>query len=137
MIFASDDKKDLSAQNSYEDFVVQIDNILSKSIKCLKQDRFGVIVIGDVRNKKDSGYYGLQDDIKRIFRREGMILYNEMILITPAGNAGLKASNFMKYRKMVKIHQNILVFYKGDYKNIKKIFPELEVKDENTNIEGI
>lgn len=34
----------------------------------------------------------------------------------------------MKHRKVAKVHQNVLVFYKGDPAGIKDIFPEIEVQ---------
>jgi|GEM_PF-4100299 len=33
-------------------------------------------------------------------------------------------------RKVVRCHQNVLVFYKGDTKQIKEQFPEIEVADD-------
>jgi hypothetical protein len=33
----------------------------------------------------------------------------------------------MKSRKITKTHQNILVFYKGNPKEIKTIFPKIEI----------
>jgi hypothetical protein len=32
----------------------------------------------------------------------------------------------METRKVAKMHQNVLVFYKGNTKNIQKIFPKIE-----------
>lgn len=36
----------------------------------------------------------------------------------------------MRNRKVVRIHQNLLVFYKGDPQEIKIVFPELKAEDE-------
>ena len=65
-----------------------------------------------------------------------MITYNELILVDPVGNAMLRAGNYMKHRKVVKTHQNVLVFFKGDTKQIKNIFPKIEVNtDESTDVQ--
>jgi hypothetical protein len=49
-----------------------------------------------------------------------MKYYNECILVTPVGTAALRANNtFGKTRKVVKSHQNVLVFLKGDARNIE------------------
>jgi DNA modification methylase len=130
-------KNDASNQGSYEDFLKIIESAFSSAIKCLKNDRFAVITVGDIRNKKTGGYYGFPDDIKDIFKRNGMLIYNEIILIEQSGTAALRASRVMEHRKVVKTHQNVLVFYKGNQKNIKTIFPKIdvmEVQDESANV---
>jgi hypothetical protein len=44
-------------------------------------------------------------------------LYNEAILVTPAGTTALRARRiFDAGRKLSKTHQNVLVFCKGDPK---------------------
>lgn len=53
------------------------------------------------------------------------MLYNYCIL-EDMGKNYLRASNLMKYRKIVKIHQDVLVFFKGDQKKIKEEFGELD-----------
>jgi DNA modification methylase len=122
----SDLKNDASNQESYNDFVNIITKAFTDSIKCLKQNRFAVIVIGDVRDRITGAYYDLITDIKNIMRSAGCILYNEIILIEMIGSAMMKASRWMKSRKVVKTHQNILVFYKGDTSKIKEIYPDLK-----------
>lgn len=51
-----------------------------------------------------------------------MPLYNEIILIETGASTALRASRYMESRKVAKMHQNILVFYKGNAKEIKKQF---------------
>lgn len=63
-------------------------------------------------------------------RTKGMNLYNELILVQPIGSAVLRARNNMKNRKVVKTHENILVFYKGNPNNIQKNFPIIEVRED-------
>jgi hypothetical protein len=121
----SDLPTDASNQKEYNDFLQILDNAFSDSIKCLKDNRFAFIVVGDIR-AKDGTYYKFPDHIKKIFTENGMSLYNEMILLDPLGTAPARANKYMKSRKVVKVHQNILVFYKGDTKNIKNIYKELD-----------
>ena len=124
----SDLPNDASNQDSYEDFYAIIDAAFTAAIKCLKDNRFAVVVCGDVRNKKTGEYYGFPDDIKATFKRNGMPLYNELVLVDHVGTARLRAVKYMQHRKVVKVHQNVLVFYKGDAKHIKDNFPEIEVE---------
>ena len=58
-----------------------------------------------------------------------MLLYNNIKLLTPLGTAMLRAGKYMVYRKTAHIYQDVLVFYKGDQKNIKNVFPIIEVKE--------
>jgi DNA modification methylase len=129
----SDMPNDASNQKEYNDFLKILDNAFTGAIKCLKDNRFAVITVGDVRDKKGF-YYRFVDDIKDIFKNSGVKLYNELILIETAGTAALRAVPNMKYRKVVKTHQNVLVFFKGDPKQIKTIYPKIEIQeDESTN----
>lgn len=125
----SDMPNDASNQETYEEFYSILDTAFKSAIKCLKNDRFAVVVCGDVRNRKTGGYYAFPDDIKRTFMENGMMLYNELVLINSYGSAPMRAGRAMDSRKTVKVHQNILVFYKGDQKNIPEIFGKVEVAD--------
>ena len=127
----SNDERDASNQQSYDGFINIIEDAFSNAIKCLKDNRFAVVVVGDVRDRKTGAYYCFQDDIKRIFRKNGMVLYNEIILIQPIGNAALRANTYMKNRKTVKVHEYVLVFYKGDTSKIKDNFKTIEYASED------
>ena len=121
----SDSANDASNQVSYEEFLDILKNAFTDAVGCLKNNRFAFIVVGDVRNKKTGGYYGFPDDVKKIFKDAGMLIYNEMILVEMLGTAMLRVGRYMKSRKLAKTHQNVLVFYKGDTSKIKEIFPEI------------
>lgn len=58
-----------------------------------------------------------------------MLLYNELILIETGASTALRASRYMDSRKVAKMHQNILVFYKGKTKDIAKYFKKIEFTD--------
>ena len=117
-------KNDASNQKEYASFLKILDKAFTNSIKCLKDNRFAFIVVGDLRNKQ-GGYYNFPNDIKNIFIKNGMLLYNEMILVEPLGTLPQRVRRYMHNRKVGKCHQNILVFYKGDSKEIKNIYPKL------------
>ena len=127
----SNDERDASNQQSYDDFIKIIEEAFSNAVKCLKNNRFAVVVVGDVRDRKTGAYYCFQDDIKRIFRNNGLVLYNEIVLIQPIGNAALRANVNMRNRKTVKVHEYVLVFYKGDTSKIKDNFKTIEYASED------
>ena len=121
----SDLPNDASNQGTYKDFLAILENAFVGAIDCLKENRFAVIVCGDVRDNKQGGYYGFPDDLKAIFNRNGMITYNELILVEALGTLPQRVGRFMQNRKIGKCHQNVLVFYNGDTSQIKKEFTNL------------
>ena len=124
---------DASNQGTYEDFIRVLDNGFSGAVGCLKNNRFAVIVVGDVRDKKTGFYYDFCGDIKRIFKKNGMRLYNEIILVEQTASTALRASRYMDSRKVAKTHQHVLVFFKGDPKKIKGEFERIEYTEEDMN----
>ena len=56
-----------------------------------------------------------------------MILYNEMVLVEPLGTLPQRVRRYMINRKVGKCHQNVLVFYKGDTKEISNIYKEINL----------
>lgn len=117
----SDHPLDLSNM-SYEEFSASYADIIGKACMKLKQDRFAVFVVGDIRDNKGAyrDFIGLT---KRLFFESGLCLYNESILLEQYCTAPLRAGRlFTASRKTVKVHQNVLVFYKGDPKKIKQNF---------------
>ena len=126
----SDLENDASNQGTYEDFIQILRDAFTAAIGCLKDNRFAVIVVGDVRNRRTGCYYDFCGDIKRIFKEGGMNFYNEMILVETAASTALRASRCMDTRKVAKMHQNVLVFYKGNTNDIKKHFPKIEYTED-------
>jgi DNA modification methylase len=130
----SDLENDASNQDSYDDFIVILENAFKNAISCLKDERFAVIVCGDVRDKKTGFYHNIAGDVKRIFFEQGVSLYNEIILIETGASTALRASRYMESRKVAKMHQNILVFFKGNPKNIKQYFKKIEYASEDLEL---
>lgn len=124
----SDDPRDISNME-YDSFISVYQKIIELALKKLKNDRFAVFVVGDVRDKK--GFYrDFISDTKKIFINLDCKLYNELILVDQIGSAVLRAGRiFSGGRKVVKTHQNVLVFYKGNPKNITKNYKEIEIEN--------
>lgn len=117
----SDHPLDLSNMN-YTDFLEAYSDIISTACRKLKDNRFAVFVVGDIRDSKGA-YRDFISSTKRIFQDNGLCLYNEMVLLNQYGTAPLRAGLlFESKRKTVKVHQNVLVFYKGDINKIKDIY---------------
>jgi len=96
--------------------------IIKKSVVKLRNNRFAVFVVGNFRNKQGF-YHDFVGDTVRCFKRAGMGYYNEFALSTAIGSLHLRITRqFQSGRKAGKTHQNVLVFYKGDPKQIKEEF---------------
>lgn len=112
----SDDERDLSNMN-YDEFVIAYNDIIKKSCNLLKDDSFAVVVIGEIRDKKGI-YRNFKNDTITAFQNAGLKFYNDCVFVEQAGTAVLRAGRqFNASRKVVKTHQNVLVFLKGDMKN--------------------
>jgi len=105
--------EDLSNMD-YPDFRAAYREIVAKACSRLREDSFAAFVVGEARNKKGR-YHGLVPDTVRAFEDAGLGFYDEMILVTQiAAKALTVAEGFVKSRKIGKVHQNVLVFVKGD-----------------------
>jgi len=107
----SDLDDDISNMN-YEDFIFTLESIIRKSCKKLKRGGNLVIVVGEVRDKFGNYYGFVADTIKMIQKINGMFFYNDAILETSLASAALRAAKNMVSGKLVKVHQNILMFRK-------------------------
>ena len=117
----SDQPNDLSNM-SHDDFFEVYKKCLMNTYKKLKNNRFAVVVISEVRNKAGK-YIGLVPATINFMEEAGYQYWNELILVNSAGTLPLRAANYMHVnRKVGRMHQNILVFFKGDSGQIKKEF---------------
>ena len=106
----SDLEGDISNMN-YEEFITAYESIIKKSCNLLKSGGYACFVVGEVRHNKDL-YYNIVGDTVKAFIKAGMGYYNELIYLQSLGNAGMRANRYMKSQKVVKVHQNVLVFKK-------------------------
>lgn len=114
----SDDPRDISNME-YPQFIGTYREIIAKATSLLKENSYAVCVIGEVRSS-NGDYYNFVSDTIQAFKDAGLRYYNEIILKTVVGTGALRANRtFGTYRKVVKMHQNVLVFVKGDEKKIK------------------
>ena len=114
---------DLSNCKTYKEFISRYFEALLNSYTLLKDDCFCVIVVSDIRNKETGEYYGFVADNIKICQDIGFKFYNEIILYNDTGNLAITSGNYLdKARKVGRQHQNVLVFYKGNTKNIKEKF---------------
>lgn len=118
----SDDKDDLSNKDTYEEFKDIYTKAITKAVNRLKDNRFAVFVVGDIRDKE--GFYrGFVRDTVEAFEHAGAKLYNDIVLVNSIATASLRSRRpFDSARKVTKVHQNVLAFYKGDPKEISNAY---------------
>ena len=115
----SDNPKDLSNM-PYDEFITAYREIICKTANKLKDNAFAAIVVGDVRDKKGY-YYNFVGDTIQAMKDAGLKYYNECILLEQIATAAVRAGKqFEAGRKVVKTHQNVLIFVKGNEKELMK-----------------
>ena len=136
----TDHNDDLSNME-YDKFIEKYTSIISKSFTKLKDNRFMVIVVSEIReqsktsNYKIGKYKGFVSDTIKAAEQSGLHFYNDIILYNSNLNASrISKTYFDRNRKIASVHQNVLVFVKGN--------PDLAVEEfKNTdpvcNINGI
>ena len=117
----SDDPRDISHMSHAEAFGVFRD-VFKSVFAALKAERFAVLVIGEVR-RPGGAYAAFVPELIQAMQAAGFAYYNEAILVNSIGTAAIWAARAMNTsRKLTKVHQNVLVFFKGDLKRIPKTF---------------
>lgn len=107
----SDLENDISNM-PYDEFMKAYEEIILKSCSMLKNGCYACFVVGEVRNKQGN-YIGFVPDTIKAFEKAGVNYYNEAILLNPVASASMRANNqFSAGQKLVKIHQNVLIFKK-------------------------
>lgn len=111
----SDDPADLSTMG-VEAFFEACAEIIAASVARLREDRFAVWVVGDVRDE-DGCFVNLPGRTVEAFEDAGTRFYNDAILVTAVGSLPVRAGRqFVASRKLGRTHQNVMVFVKGDPK---------------------
>lgn len=131
----SDKPEDLSNLDSYEEFLDIYGKIFSEAYKIMNDDTFAVVVVSEIRDKKGN-YRGLVPDTVKVMTDAGFNYYNEAILAGALTTVTLRApKQFNVSRKLGRCHQNVLIFFKGDPKNIKDKFGDVDVDCNNDLME--
>ena len=116
----TDHKDDLSNM-SYDLFVSKYASIIKKSYDKLKDNRFFVVVITEIRELSRPGdykigkYKGFIKDTICSAEAAGFSYYNDIVFINSQAQAArVSKTYFERNKKVASTHQNILVFIKGN-----------------------
>lgn len=109
----SEDPLDLSTMD-YPDFMASMEEIMAACFAKMKDNTFACFVVGDFRDKKGI-LRGFPSDLEKAATRVGFKYYNRIIYMNSTGSAALRASKqFRASRKLCSVHQDVLIFVKGD-----------------------
>lgn len=109
----SENEDDGSTFPTYEAFMEWYGDIFRQTVAKMKNNRFLVVKVGEIRNAAGS-YHNFVGDNVSLFMDLGLEYYNEIILLTSIGSLPVRTGNqFRGSRKVGKTHQNVLVFWKG------------------------
>lgn len=116
----TDNVKDISTMD-VDSFDEVYKSILKKSVQKLKDNRFFGIVVSEVREPSVTGKYskgryrGLVRKTIDMLEYAGLEFYNDMILFNSQHQASrVSKTYFDRNRKIASVHQNILIFVKGN-----------------------
>lgn len=124
----SESEKDGSAFETYEKFMAWYEAIFADAITYLREDSFLAVKVGEIRDRGTGAYRNFVGDNISCFKRLGLHYYNEIILMTSVASLSVRVTKqFQVSRKIGKSHQNILVFWKGDLKNIRNVMGPVEI----------
>ena len=116
----TDNPNDISNMNVNQ-FDTIYNEILQKSVKKLKNNRFFAIVVSEVREPSKTGSYSIGKYRRLVSKTidmlegSGLSFYNDMVLFNSQHQASrVGKTYFERNRKIPSVHQNVLVFVKGN-----------------------
>ncbi len=109
---------------TYEEFRDTLFAGYKKAIEALNDNCFFVIMTGDSRDK-NGAYYGCEAEHELFFKEQGLHIYNKIVYLECEFTRLAHAKRTLDYRKFPKREQKILVFFKGDMKKIKELYPPI------------
>lgn len=109
----SDDPADLANAPTWDAFCDTYTQAIAASTRLLADDRFAVIVVGNVRDRRGE-LLDLADATTRAMTAAGLTFYNDAVLVTNAGSLALRAARSFALRKLGRCHQQVLVYLRGD-----------------------
>jgi hypothetical protein len=112
---------EINTAPTYNDFRDLLFSGYCNAISRLRDDRFFVVMTGDSRSP-DGSYYCSEAETELYLRECGLKIYNRIVYVESEFTRLAHAKKTLKTRKFPKREQKIIVAYKGDPKNIEKLF---------------
>jgi hypothetical protein len=115
---------EINSLGTYEEFKEMLFQGYKNSISKLNDNSFFVVIVGDSRDD-DGSYFGFEAEHELFFKEQGFKIYNKITLLESEFTRRAQAKKTLDSRKFPKTEQKVLVFYKGDTKKIKDLYPTI------------
>lgn len=112
---------ELNDMPTYEQFRDTLFKGYEIALEHLNDDRFFIVMVGDSR-APNGDYYGIESEMELWMKEHGLLLYNKIVFLESAFTKLAQVKHTMNNRKFPKQEQKIIVGYKGDPKNIAKLY---------------
>lgn len=117
-------ENELNSLSTYEEFRDMLFEGYKNAISVMNDNTFFVVMTGDSRDK-NGAYYGCEAEHELFFKSQGLHIYNRIVYLESEFTRRAQAKKTLHHRKFPKCEQKILVFYKGDIKKIKDLYPNI------------
>lgn len=115
---------ELNSISTNDEFMQTLFRGYENAISVMNENTFFVVMTGDSRDK-DGGYYGCEAEHELFFKRKGLHIYNRIVYLESEFTRRAQAKKTLHHRKYPKSEQRIFVFYNGDIKKIKELYPKI------------
>lgn len=115
---------EINSMGTYEQFRDTLFAGYKKAIESLNDNCFFVVMTGDSRHP-NGHYFGCEAEHELFFRDNGLHIYNKIIYLESEFTRFSQAKITLHHRKWPKADQKIYMFYKGDMKSIKELYPNI------------
>ncbi|SDE79596.1 hypothetical protein [Riemerella columbipharyngis] len=116
---------ELNSQKTYQAFRNLLFSGYKKAIEALNNNCFFVIMVGDSRDK-NGAYYCTEAETELFLRDCGLHIYNRIVYLEKQITRGVLSTRSIQSRKLPKVEQKIIVGYKGNINNIKKLYEQVD-----------
>jgi len=117
-------KGEINHLDTYEKFRDTLFDGYKCAIDAMNDNTFFAVMTGDSRDKTGA-YYGCESEHELFFKGQGLHIYNKIIYLESEFTRFSQAKKTLHNRKFPKADQKILIFYKGDMKKIKELYPNI------------
>lgn len=117
-------KGEINHLSSYEEFRDALFSGYEKAIQAMNENTFFVVMTGDSRDKSGA-YYGSEAEHELFFKEKGLHIYNKIIYLESEFTRFAQAKKTLHSRKFPKADQKIYMFFNGDMKKIKDLYPNI------------
>ena len=112
---------ELNDMPTYEQFRETLFAGYERALAHLNENCFFIVMVGDSRDP-NGDYYGCEAETELWMKQHGLILYNKIIFLESAFTKLAQVKHTMNNRKFPKQEQKIIVGFKGDPKQIAKLY---------------